>query len=99
MMHNVFKAIEPELPLYKKHQSIVYLDQTIRNNLDPAIYHKGYRLHKMKDTPMSGLLEDRELDLTNKFFTELFDVMNELLTTMKIYYGYEEDERISEALY
>ena len=48
---------------------------------------------------MSGLLEDRELDLTNKFFTELFDVMNELLTTMKIYYGYEEDERISEALY
>ena len=48
---------------------------------------------------MGELLEDRDLDLTNRFFNELFDVMNELLHTMKIYYGYENDEQISEALY
>ena len=56
MMQDVFKAIEPELPNYQKHQSIAYLDPTIRKHLDPTIYHKGYRLHKAKETPMSGLL-------------------------------------------
>ena len=98
-MQEVFKAIEPELPHYRKYQSISYLDPIIQKHLDPAIYHKGYRLHKQKETPMGSLLEDRELDVANKIFTELFDVMNELMLTMKIYYGYEHDEKISEALY
>lgn len=48
---------------------------------------------------MSQLLLHREVDIANRLFTELFDIMNELLMTMKIFYGYESDESISEALY
>lgn len=40
---------------------------------------------------MSDLLIDREIDITNRLFNEIFDIMNELLKTMKIFYGYEED--------
>ena len=40
---------------------------------------------------MSDLLIDREIDITNRLSNEIFDIMNELLKTMKIFYGYEED--------
>lgn len=48
---------------------------------------------------MSNLLQGRDVDDANKLFTEIFDVMNELLLTMRIYYGYDKEEQISEALY
>lgn len=55
-MQEVFKAIEPALKSYRKYSSIEYLDPIILKNLDPKIYHKGYQLHKHKQTPMAELL-------------------------------------------
>lgn len=40
---------------------------------------------------MENLIKDRDIDIANKLFTEIFDVMNELLLTMKIYYGYDKE--------
>lgn len=95
MMQEVFKSIEPELQNYRKHNSVNYLDPIILKQLDPKIYHKGYQLHKHKSTPMEYLIKDRDVDVANKLFTEIFDVMNELLLTMRIYYGYDKEDQIS----
>lgn len=56
-MQKVFKAIEPQLKLYRNHKSLTYLDQTILSNLDKTVYHPSYKLHKYKTTPMQSLIQ------------------------------------------
>lgn len=90
MMQQVFLKIDPELKYYKEKGNIGYLDTIICrkcSELEPKIYHNGYELHKPNSNPMENLRFD-EMDTLEKMFTEIFDIMNELLTTMKIHYGY-----------
>lgn len=99
MMQQILECIEPELAQYPSRLSISYLDGLILTQLDPKIYHRGYRLHKRAETPMSQILQKEPVDIADKMFTEIFDVMNELLTTMRVYYGYGGEDTISEAMY